>query len=160
MPQERGCVLDPVGPGAYVIADAKPEVALDNFCWPDPIESSKTPDGAHKLAQLVRCCQGLREACEAYGLPLISGKDSMKNDAVLDGIKTFCNQYPDKVMIEIMIVKGVNDSDDELGRFNEYLKGLNAKKIQLNTVVRPPAEPSATPVEEKYLKNIGAGGLI
>jgi phosphoribosylformylglycinamidine synthase len=61
--------------------------ALDNFCWPDPIESAKTPDGAHKLAQLVRCCQGLREACEAYGLPLISGKDSMKNDAVLDGVK-------------------------------------------------------------------------
>jgi phosphoribosylformylglycinamidine synthase len=46
-----------------------------------------TPDGRHKLAQLVRCCQGLREACEAYGVPLVSGKDSMKNDAVLGGVK-------------------------------------------------------------------------
>ena len=60
--------------------------ALDNFCWPDPIVSEATPDGEHKLAQLVECCQGLRAACEAYGLPLISGKDSMKNDAVLDGV--------------------------------------------------------------------------
>lgn len=61
--------------------------ALDNFCWPDPVESERTPDGAHKLAQLVECCRGLREACEAFGLPLISGKDSMKNDAHLDGVK-------------------------------------------------------------------------
>ena len=27
---------------------------LDNFCWPDPIVSEKTPDGRFKLAQLVR----------------------------------------------------------------------------------------------------------
>jgi phosphoribosylformylglycinamidine synthase II len=61
--------------------------ALDNFCWPDPIESAKTPDGRHKLAQLIRCCEGLYAACVAYGVPLISGKDSMKNDAFLGGVK-------------------------------------------------------------------------
>jgi hypothetical protein len=61
--------------------------ALDNFCWPDPVHSAATPDGEHKLAQLVRCCEGLRAACEAFGVPLISGKDSMKNDAVLGGVK-------------------------------------------------------------------------
>jgi phosphoribosylformylglycinamidine synthase len=61
--------------------------ALDNFCWPDPVQSDRTPDGAHKLAQLVRCCQGLHDACVALGVPLVSGKDSMKNDAVLGGVK-------------------------------------------------------------------------
>lgn len=61
--------------------------ALDNFCWPDPIESPDNPDGPFKLAQLVRACKGLREACLAYELPLISGKDSMKNDAVVQGKK-------------------------------------------------------------------------
>ena len=54
--------------------------ALDNFCWPDPVESPSTPDGQYKMAQLVRACQALYDACAAYGLPLISGKDSMKND--------------------------------------------------------------------------------
>lgn len=53
---------------------------LDNFCWPDPVESEKTPDGAHKLGQLVRACEALYETCLAYDIPLISGKDSMKND--------------------------------------------------------------------------------
>lgn len=61
--------------------------ALDNFCWPDPVLSESTPDGETKLAQLVRACRGLHDTCVAYGVPLISGKDSMKNDAVMDGVK-------------------------------------------------------------------------
>jgi phosphoribosylformylglycinamidine synthase subunit PurSL len=61
--------------------------ALDNFCWPDPVLSDATPDGPFKLAQLVRACRGLADACKAYGLPLISGKDSMKNDSYLGGKK-------------------------------------------------------------------------
>ena len=54
--------------------------ALDNFCWPDPVESAETPDGQYKMAQLVRANQALYDICLAYDLPLISGKDSMKND--------------------------------------------------------------------------------
>ncbi len=74
---------------AHIAIGGNPEYAavLDNFCWPDPVESESTPDGAYKMAQLVRACKGLYKACTAYGLPLISGKDSMKNDAVLDGKK-------------------------------------------------------------------------
>lgn len=54
--------------------------ALDNFCWPDPIQSVKTPDGEAKLGDLVRACISLYDLTIAYGVPLISGKDSMKND--------------------------------------------------------------------------------
>ena len=60
---------------------------LDNFCWPDPVESEKTPDGRYKLAQLVRANRALDDVCRAYNLPCISGKDSMKNDAKLHGEK-------------------------------------------------------------------------
>jgi phosphoribosylformylglycinamidine synthase len=60
---------------------------LDNFCWPDPVLSEKTPDGPYKMAQLVRAAQALFDVCTAYGVPLISGKDSMKNDSVRGGRK-------------------------------------------------------------------------
>ncbi len=53
---------------------------LDNFCWCDPVKSDKTPDGEYKAAQLVRSNRALFDYCMAYGVPLISGKDSMKND--------------------------------------------------------------------------------
>jgi len=65
--------------------------ALDNFSWPDPIKSELNPDGEYKLAQLVRCVIGLHDAAVAYGIPLISGKDSMKNDYYVDGSKYSIN---------------------------------------------------------------------
>ena len=60
---------------------------LDNFCWPDPIEAPNCPDGRYKLAQLVRANQAIYDTCVAYGVPLISGKDSMKNDSTRGGKK-------------------------------------------------------------------------
>jgi len=65
-----------------VATGARPDrvAGLDNFCWPDPVQSEKTPDGHYKLAQLVRACQALYDYCIAFGVPCISGKDSMKND--------------------------------------------------------------------------------
>ncbi|MBW2080092.1 MAG: phosphoribosylformylglycinamidine synthase, partial [Deltaproteobacteria bacterium] len=60
---------------------------LDNFCWCDPVQSKKTPDGHYKLAQLVRANQALYKICVTYGVPCISGKDSMKNDATIGGVK-------------------------------------------------------------------------
>ena len=53
---------------------------LDNFCWCDPVKSEKTPDGEYKMAQLVRANKALYDYCVSFCIPLISGKDSMKND--------------------------------------------------------------------------------
>jgi phosphoribosylformylglycinamidine synthase len=60
---------------------------LDNYCWPDPIPSERNPDGEYKLGQLVRSTRALAEFCEAYGVPCISGKDSMKNDSMMGGVR-------------------------------------------------------------------------
>jgi phosphoribosylformylglycinamidine synthase len=60
---------------------------LDNFCWCDPVRSEKTPDGEYKLAQLVRANQALYAITTAYGVPCISGKDSMKNDYQIGEVK-------------------------------------------------------------------------
>jgi phosphoribosylformylglycinamidine synthase len=70
-----------------IAAGARPDriALLDNYCWPDPLEGPANPDARHKAAQLVRASRGLSEICRAYGAPLISGKDSMKNDAVVGG---------------------------------------------------------------------------
>jgi len=59
---------------------------VDNFCWPmiqfHPVNN---PDGKYKAAQLVRSNWALREYCLAYGIPLLSGKDSMYIDGNLEG---------------------------------------------------------------------------
>ena len=60
---------------------------LDNFCWCDPIQSEKTPDGEYKLAQLVRANMALYDYTTVFGVPCISGKDSMKNDYLIGATK-------------------------------------------------------------------------
>ena len=68
-------------------ADYKHIAGLDNFCWPDPVQSKKTPDGEYKLAQLVRANQALYDYTKIFKCPCISGKDSMKNDSTRGGKK-------------------------------------------------------------------------
>ena len=59
---------------------------VDNFCWPNiQYDTRQNPDGKFKAAQLVRACRALRETCLAYGIPLLSGKDSMYVDGNLPG---------------------------------------------------------------------------
>lgn len=50
---------------------------LDNFCWP-------RVDNPRNLGALVRTCQACYDVARAYGLPFISGKDSLNNEFALD----------------------------------------------------------------------------
>ncbi len=63
-------------------ADPSRMALVDNFCWPDPIPKESNPDAHHKMAQLVRACEGLYSAAQAFKAPFVSGKDSMKNDFI------------------------------------------------------------------------------
>jgi phosphoribosylformylglycinamidine synthase len=75
------CAVDEAVRNAIAVGGSLDHLAgLDNFCWCDPVQSEKTPDGQYKLAQLVRANQALYDYTTAYGVPCISGKDSMKND--------------------------------------------------------------------------------
>ncbi len=59
---------------------------VDNFCWPSiQYDPEKNPDGKYKAAQLVRSNWALRDYCLAYGIPLLSGKDSMYIDGNVEG---------------------------------------------------------------------------
>ena len=53
-------------------ADLNRIAILDNFCWPS-VEDERT------MGSLVRACEACRDAALAYGIPFISGKDSLHN---------------------------------------------------------------------------------
>jgi phosphoribosylformylglycinamidine synthase len=75
------CAIDEAIRNAVSVgADLDNLAGLDNFCWCDPVQSAKTPDGEYKLAQLVRSTMAIYDYTTAFGVPCISGKDSMKND--------------------------------------------------------------------------------
>ena len=75
------CAIDEAVRNIIAVGGTLKQIAgLDNFCWCDPVKSEKNPDGDYKLAQLVRANQALYDLTTFYGVPCISGKDSMKND--------------------------------------------------------------------------------
>lgn len=91
--------------------DIKKAAILDNFCWPDPIyDCRKTPDGKEKLGALVRATQALYEFATYFSLPIISGKDSMKNDYKFKGTKI---SVPYTLLISL------------IGTINDYEKAIS-----------------------------------
>jgi len=55
-------------------ADISRASFLDNFCW-------GSPDDPAQLGSLVRAAQGCRDASLGFGVPFISGKDSLYNQS-------------------------------------------------------------------------------
>ncbi|MCH7721573.1 MAG: phosphoribosylformylglycinamidine synthase subunit PurL, partial [Planctomycetes bacterium] len=65
---------------------------LDNFCW------GRT-DSAEAMGTLVRACQGAHDAAVAYGLPFISGKDSLNNEFVQSEAESARTGLPQRITI-------------------------------------------------------------
>lgn len=75
-------------------------------------------------------------------------------DGIINGLERFSRNYRGKLWVEVMVVKGVNDSQEELERISSALKRVRADKIQLNTVERPPAEASASPLSTDDMERV------
>lgn len=65
---------------------------------------------------------------------------SLDIDAIIGGLKAFSAQYRGNVRLEVMIVKGINDTIDEIRAIKEIADVIAPHKIEINTVTRPSAE--------------------
>jgi len=79
---------------------------------------------------------------------------SLKLDDIIDGLRVFTEEFQGKIWLEIMLVRGINDDPGELRRISEIVRKLRVDKIQLNTVVRPPAEDYAEPISYDEMQSI------
>ncbi len=55
------------------------------------------------------------------------------------GMLEFKSKYTGPLVIEILIVKTLNDSKEEIAQLNEYLMKLQPTRIDIGTIDRPPA---------------------
>mgnify|MGYP000256495841 CR=1 FL=1 len=78
----------------------------------------------------------------------------LKISEIIAGIEAFSLDFKGKFWVEVMVVKGMNDDEMELARISSILRGINAEKIQLNTVERPPAESFAKPLTEDEMERV------
>jgi wyosine [tRNA(Phe)-imidazoG37] synthetase (radical SAM superfamily) len=77
---------------------------------------------------------------------------SLAVEEIVDGLKAFRSSYKGQMWLEVMLVKGVNDSQSDLERLRESIQDIAPDKVQLNTVVRPSDKGEAKPVGAAELK--------
>jgi wyosine [tRNA(Phe)-imidazoG37] synthetase (radical SAM superfamily) len=75
-------------------------------------------------------------------------------EMVVKGLIHLREVYRGEYALEVMLLAGMNDSDEELDALRPLIRRLSPDKIQLNTVVRPPADPTAMALDRKRLEEI------
>lgn len=75
-------------------------------------------------------------------------------ERIIEGIIKFRQEFKGQLWLEILLVKGINDSLDHLQVLRETIHLLQPDKVQLNTVVRPPSETFAHPLSYEELEKI------
>ena len=60
---------------------------------------------------------------------------------LIENVISFSNEYKGQLFIEILFVKSLNDTKDEIQALNKVLKQIKCQRIDLGTIDRPPAYP-------------------
>ena len=67
--------------------------------------------------------------------------EGIKIDEIIDAIQRFARLYTGKLFIEILFVRGVNDTEKEILALNAALQNIHCERIDIGTIDRPPAYP-------------------
>ncbi|MDH4195289.1 MAG: radical SAM protein [Nitrospirota bacterium] len=72
-------------------------------------------------------------------------------ERVVSGLTTFRREYTGKLWIEVMLIKGVNDTEPALKDLARVINGIGPDEVHLNLPIRPPSEPWVNPSGEEGL---------
>lgn len=78
-------------------------------------------------------------------------------DSIIAGLVEFRKEFKGQIWLEVFIVAGLNDSDDELAGLYKAIEKIVPHRVQLNSLDRPPAYPGVTAVDTARLERIAAG---
>ena len=79
---------------------------------------------------------------------------SIDFDGVIQGLIDFRREYKGQVWLEVFILKGLTDSDDQIAKIADIIRQAKPHKVQLNTVARPPANAKAQAVTRDELERL------
>ena len=80
-----------------------------------------------------------------------AGLDSAR---IIEGLARFRKEFRGQLRLEIMLVKGTNDRPADIRALEAAVNRIQPDRIELNTVVRPPAERRAAPLGPAALERI------
>lgn len=78
----------------------------------------------------------------------------LRIDNVIAGMVSFRRTFKGAIWLEVMVIKGINDTHDAMVRLRTAIERINPDRIQINTVVRPPSETFARQCTQKDLEQL------
>ena len=72
--------------------------------------------------------------------------------AVVEGLERFRRDYNGEIWVEVMLVKGLNDTERELKALKSRLEKIEPNRTYINVPIRPPAEPWAVPPDKDAIR--------
>lgn len=79
---------------------------------------------------------------------------SFRLEKIIEGLEKFRREFKGKIWLEVMLVKGINDSPAHIEALKEAIAKIQPDRVQLNTVVRPPAEKFARALSREEMEHI------
>ena len=77
-------------------------------------------------------------------------------EKVIEGLVEFRKVYQGQIWLEILFCKGMNDGENERHQMKRAVDRIRPDRIHINTVVRPPADPRAAPLNSEEMEEIQA----
>jgi wyosine [tRNA(Phe)-imidazoG37] synthetase (radical SAM superfamily) len=76
---------------------------------------------------------------------------TLRLTSILDGVLEFARAYEGDLVTETMLVKGINDADDQIAELADFLARLRPSTSYLAIPTRPPAEEWVRPPDEEAI---------
>jgi wyosine [tRNA(Phe)-imidazoG37] synthetase (radical SAM superfamily) len=73
-------------------------------------------------------------------------------EQMVTGLIAFRKSFRNALWLEVMLLAGVTSGESEVGEIAEWVGRIQPDRVQLNTVVRPPAERFALPILREHLE--------
>lgn len=80
--------------------------------------------------------------------------ESLSLSKIIEGLISLRSEFDGLIYLEVMILAEINDSEQPLEALREVVEKISPDKIQLNTVVRPPSDKRARPIDIKRMEYI------
>jgi wyosine [tRNA(Phe)-imidazoG37] synthetase (radical SAM superfamily) len=75
-------------------------------------------------------------------------------EKMVDGLAAFRKRFRNEMRLEVLLLDGLTDTKEELKKIAAYIERIGPDSVQLNTVVRSPAEKSARAVPRARLEEL------
>ena len=78
----------------------------------------------------------------------------LKLAEIVEGLKALRKEFEGLIYLEVILLKGMNDTEREVSALKSVIQEIQPDRIQLNTVVRPPTDSRAKALDTRRLEEI------